>query len=218
MVRRRLIMDDGNRLHGYQELEYIEFHGNGRSRDYDQTGSGCVVTGVSPFTTPNLVWELDAQFLSIPTIQGYYNGCYDTGNTRFDIAVYSSGYFLLNVGTDRRFSEYGRADTLRHSFWLDAGNSRAKIDDMNWVTVGTLASSSLPEIILSVAIGARKVTSVEPTESCSNERVYGSKLWSGDTLIMELVPAKKISTGEPGMYDLVNDRFLAVTGTAYEPA
>ena len=44
-------------------------------------------------------------------------------------------------------------------------------------------------------------------------RCYYFKIWDNGTLIRDLIPAKRISDGVTGLYDIVNDKFYTNAGS-----
>ena len=55
--------------------------------------------------------------------------------------------------------------------------------------------------------------SEEMIENIGQQRLYYVKIWDNDTLVRDFIPSYRVSDGEIGLYDLVNDEFYSNKGT-----
>lgn len=176
---------------GYTALDYIGV-GNEKGPYID---TGVLVTSTSYF-------EVVSQYTDYPEsnewVFGTYSpnkdtmyGCYPTVN---DLK------FLIGGG----ISYTGILDFNKHTYKAD---SRGMFID--GVNVGSVNWSNVP------ASNTYDIFSCLPQyESTSkNVRIFSVKIWDNTTLVRNMIPVKRNSDNEVGMYDLVNSVFYTNSGT-----
>lgn len=176
---------------GYTALDYIGV-GNEKGPYID---TGVLVTSTSYF-------EVVSQYTDYPGanewVFGTYSpnkdtmyGCYPTVN---DLK------FLIGGG----ISYTGILDFNKHTYKAD---SRGMFID--GVNVGSVSWSNVP------ASNTYDIFSCLPQyESTSkNVRIFSVKIWDNTTLVRNMIPVKRNSDNEVGMYDLVNGVFYTNSGT-----
>jgi len=193
--RANVVNSAGGRLPAeFTELAYIE-----------STGTQYIDTGVKP--TNKTRWELDVEFSTgtIPSTY-WYNGVYNNGSSarRFDIAL--SPNIFINAGASTQVGPKEDAQGVRQTYVVDALNALWSYGN----TSGTFSSVYSAAFAYSIYICARNdyVSSTRGANRFAVEKVYSSRLYENGTLIQDLVPAKRDSDNEVGMYDLVSGSFL----------
>jgi hypothetical protein len=185
---------------GYTQLKYVE-----------STGTQIVNTGV----TPTMDTTIEIQFYMMP---GGRSFLFPTGCTNPSIAVAigsstsGGGYCSFgNVGDKTLGALPIGGDAPIYTLSKDEAIGRA--------------SPGLP--VVSVALNATALENVNPAtrigifgryngntpERFAFMRLFREKIWDGDTLLCEFVPAMENATEEVGLYDIVNGVFHRNAGT-----
>lgn len=181
---------------GYTQLEYIE-----------STGTQYINTNHTP--TTNTVWETDFQFIGDQSFAGQNsgaNGSLRDGSTpekRFAfLYLNETGKWQFGVGTG--IANDGIADNNRHIFTV-RGNGTCSVDSTDYSTGGTATGGQ-------IWLFDWYHTSANDTRPVCG-RLYSTKILESGTIVKHLIPSKRNSDNEIGLYDLVNDVFYTNSGT-----
>lgn len=185
---------------GYTQLKYVE-----------STGAQIVNTGV----TPTLDTRIEIQFYMMPGGSGFpfSTGC---ANPIIGVAVNSGT-------TGGGFSSFGNVADKTLDPPPVGGDAPIYTVSKDEATART--SPGLP--VKSVAINATALGNVKPATRIgifgrydgdtpmrfALMRFFREKIWDGDTLLREFVPAMENATEEVGLYDIVNGVFYRNAGT-----
>lgn len=185
---------------GYRQLNYIEC-----------SGVQFINTGVIP--SPNLVWELDAQWVEFNDNNcfGYeaWNGSENNRNiirinfikkNRLLSIVYGDipgGFTQFNLNAD---------DTIRHVIHVE--NGKQSIDGVE-VMHATMTKTGTNNVLF-FAVGHEDGA---PQYWCAKARLYYSWMKDGNALVRNFMPALRLSDNKPGLYDTVNGVFYTNAGT-----
>lgn len=121
---------------------------------------------------------------------------YKNGN-KFAIYATDTG------GTQREFFGLTGTDTLRHTVLLDA--KKLYVDGTMTADNSSYTFGETPTNMTLFKSGIAGYN--------AKTKIYSFKMWSSGTLTRDMVPCIKDSTGEAGMYDLVNNVFYGNSGT-----
>ena len=183
----------------YQEVEYIETS--------DGT-SAYIDTGFT--TNTNMKIEIDAQalgnselFLGAMPISGSENSNFTIGRVNNTM-----GYLCWN--NQHYYGNYGD--------WSTRSKVVAYQDSyIHYTFNGTDYAFSIisPAIerTSTLYLFRRNDGGTPSSVAASKIRLFGCKLWSGDTLSRDFVPCYRRSDSEIGLYDLVNNTFYTNAGT-----
>ena len=180
---------------GYTQVEYLESTGTQWINTGLTTG-----TGVQEFITEaQIAWSTVStkrQLSGANNSQwiGANGGVWDIGAAPFDVGKF---YQAKNICS---LKDGVRTQTL----YVDG-----KLMGSTSATVTSLNDNQ--QLIFNIASGTNNST-IYTTYSCS-ARISSWKLTRNGTLIFDGVPCYRNGDGEVGMYDLVNERFLANGGT-----
>ena len=176
----------------YEQLEYIASTGT----QYIDTGikSSNEVSIISEFSSTNAEQE-----------RCYVFGAYgNSDNERIQFS-YSN---IKVLGWD---SQYYRSDGLfdldLNKHIINASKGDFVLDGTSIYTFNDVTFSSNYNITL-FALNARGVI-----ENNSLMQLFNCKIWEGDTLVRDFVPALRKSDGKVGLYDLVSATFFTNLGT-----
>lgn len=177
----------GPSVEEYLSMDYIEMVGGEK-----------IDTGIVP--TTNTKWELDALFPTATATQ--HNGVNGGSTGRVYVSTNSTdklglSYITLTTAT------YAN-DHKRHLFTVDIPNLEGKIDTEVVYSFAGGSFSCDTTIGIGTATGATSYT--------CRENVYGSRIYSGSTLLQSLHPVKRKSDGKLGMFDSVTQAFFSCTG------
>ena len=184
---------------GYTQLKYVE-----------ATGTQIVNTGV----TPTMDKKIEIQFYIMPGGSGYP---YPTGCANPSIAV------AVSAGTGGGYCSFGNVGDKPLGSPPAGGD--APIYTVSKDEAAGRTSPGLP--VVSVALNATALGNVNPAtrigifgryngntpERFAFMRLFREKIWDGDTLLCEFVPAMENATEEVGLYDIVNGVFHRNAGT-----
>lgn len=166
---------------GARWVEYLE-----------STGTQWIDTGVVPASTSRMVADIKFEG-SANMISGVWGS---SGRFQFGIA---SGMFTLGLGSIGQ--NVIAADTLRHTFILDAGTKTANIDGNQY----SLTSASISFGQYAIPIFAQRSTSNTPSNYC-RAKLYGYKLFNNGVLVRDFIPVRKGTVGY--LYDLVSGEYM----------
>ena len=178
---------------GYTPLAYIE-----------STGTQYIDTGTKPTSTGKQ--EVEFKFTSSWASGKGVCGCGDSSSgKRFWVTNSGSqDCFSFGLGAGYWITSY---DMCKHTVIIDAPQVTIKLDGLSGQTA-TL-TNAMPTT-LNVYVGAVNNNGSTIT---GNSRIYSYKLWNGNTLTLDLRPAKRDSDGAIGMYDLVSRTFKTNSGS-----
>lgn len=201
----------------YQVQNYIE-----------STGTQYIDAVVNPASSYNrnlLKIEADMSFTSVPTGSstqsylfgtGYYNST--AGNRRNILAGYRGGtstslFSYLNGGQLSNAAAFTGAtlDTNEHVFTIDQVNSQYGFDSSTQSFTGTISTNLTAT--LKIFCAHQSGTSGNPIGYYSSARLYKFHVYQNGTIYREFFPVKRISDGEYGLYDVVNQEFYTNQGT-----
>ena len=177
----------------YVPVEYIESHGT----EWIDTG-----LKESDFDTI----KLTADVMETSNAYGYLLGNYDTsGNhTRFFYRKSDDRVFGYTNAYAAGVYDVSLTRNTKHNF--EVGNNYFKIDGVNHSVTATPKETSTTQNLWIFT------SSPDATRSCSM-KLYSLSCYKTNTLVLHLIPVKKKSTNEYGMYDLVNMTFYGNSGT-----
>lgn len=182
---------------GYQALEYIEF-----ATGQNNATAAVIDTGMT-ITETSKVYA-DFEVTAAPAILCVPFGAFDTNiDPMFGLLTSPTEMTYMiasSSNNDTLGGGYTAAfDTNRHQVLLE--NGEIKIDGFIHTFDKHPAGLTITNKML---IG-----------SASDVKIYAFKIYSGSTLSANLVPAKRTSDDEIGLYDLVRSTFYANDTTAY---
>lgn len=200
----------------YTKLNYIE-------------SSGTQYIDTNRISTPNTKIELD--YLSLKTDGGTYQNVFGSqesgGKKRIYIGIGSTELINTNFPqtnthqvvypkTDGTFATSTSESNIvyvkynnRNKIIYDLPNKSVTIGQYTAVNTNTLELCNSNHNIL---IFNRNDATI-PTTGLAIGRLYSFKWYENNTLIMDLIPCKRNSDNEIGLYDLVNDVFYTNSGT-----
>lgn len=178
----------GDLPEGYTQLECIEMSGT----QYIDTGIVC--TNNTKITVDALVYPSNPD----PVIFGSGDA-----STNWNLVINSTNWTVQQGNANQSF---GISDSQRHTFILDQKSKKFTVD----TTESTITLSYPDYDDLNILIG-RCQDQTSP-RWCSM-KLYSFSISENSTLAMELVPAKRESDGEIGMYDTVSATFFTSAGT-----
>lgn len=187
---------------GYTQLTYIE-----------SSGTQYINTGIVPKASTRVV--CDFQFSSVPD---YANATCECGwgssggaETFLFGAAKGQPNFVAYVSSSWVQSDTGvPLDAERHVFDLAKGSQ--KLDNTEFATDATLGNTATSGQTMYLFATHAEWVGGKGTYLCSM-RIYSCKIYSGDTLIRDFVPARQDSDLVVGLYDSANNTFYAGTGT-----
>ncbi len=186
---------------GYTELAYIE-----------STGTQWIDTGVygNLNTKLELVYQYRALNLAVPAgrLFGYRTG---QNNNAFVIGA-SDGSTNPSATVYAQFDSV--APTVIEQVYVDADKHTIVLSKDGFYFDGSLHRSySNPEAFETTATLPLFNTTNDISTGAGQAKVYSVKLWNGNTLVRDFVPARRESDGVLGMYDLANNQFYTNAGT-----
>lgn len=175
---------------GYTVLDYI---GVGSEKG-PYIDTGVLVTSTSYF-------EVVSQYTDYPESNEWVFGTYSPNkDTMYGCYPSSNTVKFLVGGT----SYTGILDFNKHTYKAD---SRGMFID--GVNVGSVNWSNVP------ASNTYDIFACLPQQESTskNVRIFSVKIWDNTTLVRNMIPVKRNSDNEVGMYDLVNSVFYTNSGT-----
>lgn len=178
----------------YQPVEYIE-----------STGTQRIRTGVFAGPTTRLV--ADMQFTEQPpSNSAFLNGATNgTWGFIWGWEGLTNTNFRTIINSSYQWKDASQGDTDRH-IW-DLANGSQKIDNVEYSTTSMTAVSTNYDI----TFGSRYSNGNFNTPS--KAKYYSVKVYDGNTLIRDFVPAYNIYTGETGCYETVEQKFYGNGGS-----
>ena len=182
----------------YQQVEYIE-----------TTGTQYFDTGV-PLKS-GLKMIVDWVYKDSSSGNSYTGGHIGSPGNRWLVGSQRQGYYYFAVGASNVVTEfeYGNRDIVE-AYWED----KASYFKVNGVlsTKYNYASYTLteePTYTFYLSAVNRNGTG----SSIPKLTIYGAKFYQNDVLLRDYVPCIRKSDNEIGLYDLVNNSFLAMSGS-----
>ena len=184
---------------GYTELESIE-----------STGTQYIDTGVIPDTNSGYEFDvtINSPFNSSDSIStGSIIGCYTSSDKSFGVSVSTKRFETGDVA-------FGSG---RYAAHLVVG-SRMQISLRNRTYTTSTGGTEIISNSLSTTISAFLFASHDTSVSgnvwgMAKAIMYSAKMYDGDTMIRNYIPAKRNSDGAIGLYDLVTGAFFPNAGT-----
>ena len=173
---------------GYFPLEYIQFDG----AKYVDTGVICTQDT-----------RIEAEFMRDTTVAQYLYGAVSDNNKASVTAYLSTGsgnwrfggaYASITVGTGTRYS-------------VAIDKSQALFDGSTKKYSGTVGTFETPHTLL---LGVNHTASGGIGANKFSGKVYSFKVYDGDNLVLDYVPASK--DGEIGFWDKASRRFIPLEG------
>jgi len=201
-ARRRLLTGKKSRLpHGYQELLYI---------DNVAPSHSYIITDVIP--TDDL--GFDCKFLTHSSISDssslygcIFGGRRSSGNNDFQLTTYKSSTNAFN-GTLRTGAARGyEIDAGITSGVVQIAQKRYSIYTNPSGTTSMTSSYAWNQSVCPIYLFALNNNN-SPTQYGPGCAIYVMKFYDGDTLIRDYVPAKRLSDGAIGMYEMVTSEFI----------
>jgi hypothetical protein len=198
MVHRRralLYRTDGD-VSEYTYLEYIQ-----------STGSQYIDSGIN--CTSDLKVEMDMAY-DVTTGQQMQHGAY-AYNTRYHFGYDWTRKFRIYLDGDSTGNPVV-GPTADRMVWV-ASHTYIAIGDTNQVAS---YSTNYPDKY-TFYICARNMEGV--ANNCCQCKVYSCRMWAGDTLVRDYIPAKRNADGMIGLYDRVENVFYTdMNGGNFEGA
>lgn len=189
-IPRRGVMGGGL----YTPLKYVK-----------STGAQAINTGVKP-TLDTRLW-----------VQGFYlqgNGVYcpmmGAANPSCSVFSYASigtstGYCSFGNQTDKTITAYLPAGAEPPIITVAKNGATMSVEEVGAWSASLTATAMSGNANTEIHLFARGNSgNYERRSKC---QIYRAKIYNGDDLIRDFVPAKRNSDGEIGMYDIVNDVF-----------
>lgn len=181
--RRKMIFINSSLPTSYERLEYIE-----------NTSNAHIVTGFTP--------DINSSFLyTFEYVRFTNSDCFGVGGPYAGWGLHTHGSNPSRIGYSfgKELSFHFNNDNSKHSFGL-IGNQVI----YDGKAISTFIRNNLDRTYPLPIFYAH---SSSPTNNIQYQRVYGLKLWDGDTLVRNFIPVRRRSDGVIGMYDLVERKF-----------
>ena len=180
---------------GYTRLEYIE-----------STGAQYIDTGIKG--NMGVKADLDSSVSSATGVNYFLAARKVAGQATRFYACTVSGVFDLALGEDSLGTE-AVIQNRRYNFVMDTTVSPATlvIDGETTITNGRSYNTEL-----NMYLFAANIAGVASFGGATPIRIYYAKIWEGNTLVRDFVPAKN-SSNVVGMYDTVSGQFFTNQGT-----
>lgn len=163
----------------YERLEYIE-----------NTSTAYIATGFTP--------DINSSFLYTFAYRIYSNDdCFGVGSYKGGWGLHTHGTKSIGYTFGKDIGVHYDNDSSKHSFGL-VGNQIIYDKAISTFTHGK-PDKTWPLLIF--------CSHVSSPGAFQRQRVYGLKLWDGDTLVRDFIPVRRRSDGLIGMYDLVGKKF-----------
>lgn len=199
-----------NNISGYTQIEYLE-----------SSGTEYINTDVLPHTTETSI-KTEVVFQK-PTLDTsatgdeYVVSAYNGNRRRYYPVVFSNtaDVFRTTTGTGTTTStkitiNYGEYDNKIHKVVYNGTDNKVYYDD---VEKGTLQGGFTTNATYPIYLFA--LDNSGPEQEFFTGRIYYVKFWDNATgnLVRNMIPVKRNSDDELGMYDLVNNVFYTNLGT-----
>ncbi len=182
----------------------------------ESDGTSAINLGIS--ASPKLKIALDYALLEGNELQYRLFG-QDTksGLPRFSVYINSSGNIALAGGTDTAFNNVSTeiaTNTARHTVVIDnvaLRNAYITGVTTNWYGYGNTKADCTKCATRPLALfGNTDADDGSAFKQCTKMKVYGLKIWAGDTLLRDLAP--RCIDGTAGFEDLATGRFYTCDG------
>lgn len=188
---------------GYTALKYIK-----------STGTQWIKTGVAP------TLETKLQITGQRTVTSGYNALAGCSNPTIYIpmnnGVYSSRYYAKfgNSSEKNIDSPFPVGTALPPVITVDKSTATFETEGMEAKTValGATAMDS-PHANTRISLFGRYSGSTDTNAAITPGIILRAKIWDSGVLVADLVPAKRNSDDEIGMYDLASDTFYTNAGS-----
>ena len=176
----------------YTQLEYIE-----------SSGTQYIDTGIYPKSSTKV--EVDFAYNNNDSIER--NGWASSGyQEAFSWGLIQKFMIVLSNDSSENILDIV-GDTNRHTFELQSGSQKFDGEEVGTDTIGNTATSN--QTMYLFALHAEWSNS--PINYCF-EKIYSVKIYDGDTLVRDFVPARN-SSDVVGLYDIVNNVFYTNNGS-----
>lgn len=170
----------------YQQVEYIE-----------TTGTQYINTGIVPTSTTRVILEKAYTTNATRSIDGVWDA-----NKDFCVGLnFARTSMCIAVGDDNSWRNVAVYDTDFHTY--DLANGSQKFDGTEKATTSFAGATTTFRIGKIAGSGG----------DYTMARYKSLRIFTGDSLIMGLIPCYRKSDNVIGMYDLVTDTFYTNAGT-----
>ncbi len=189
--------------------------------------SGWYATGCSGNNLPSGYTEME--YLKSAGTHYIDTGFAANSETSIQVEALATRPFSLYGGTPGYLNETGASGVAGRYFYWDGFDSgkiglepqtnlnvktvyaqRKNIAERNGIMVGSVPYKKWQDSY-NLYLFARG--GVEGANDMGTMTIYNAKIWDGNTLIRNMIPARRNSDGVLGMYDTVNDKFYTNSGT-----
>lgn len=186
---------------GYTQLRYVA-----------SSGTQIINTGV----TPTLDTKVQAQFYKTATGGGYMfpTGCANPviGVAASNTMSYTGGLCSFGNITDKTLSGPLACDIVP-IYTVSKTEATGKTYEGYATTQVSINATSLGNVNPDTRIGIFGRYNGAKAERFSHIRLFREKIWDGETLLRDFVPAMENDTEEVGLYDIVNNVFYRNVGS-----
>ena len=194
----------------YQPVLYIESDGTGQYVD----------TGFGPGETHNNILriELDAQFNNVTSSGNKYllSDAFWSSNSDARRQIFvgvnpsDTTFRMLNGSGQSNWVSVGTADTNRHLFVVDQIKRCYTLYNNVNFTQMTMANLANSFYLFAYRTATEQYA---PITIYSSGKIYGLRIYSSGTLIVNMVPCYRKADGVVGFYDTVRNSFHTNSGT-----
>lgn len=204
-IERRVISVNDDYSRYYTNIEYLE-----------STGTQYIDTGFIP--NQNTGFDIDfITYNKVSTTNNEYAtifGARKNLTLGYQLSTWGNqtslkGHFLYGSNSESAsslrynagiISETRQQIKLRNRLMTQPNGTTTTLTNYQFKTPGTL-------IIFGLKVGNTSIIEKSST------KLYNFKLFDGDTLIRNMIPAVRNSDNKPGLYDLINNKFYTNAGT-----
>lgn len=189
--------EQSNLPNGYTRVDYLQSSGE----EYIDLG------GTLSTTTDDI--ELTLQITTLSNTMSFVGARNSTTDRNYNIGAYgtSSAWRWGWKGNSNAVPDV-TIDTNKHTFYIDHTNQTLSIDGVVVETRGISGNITTPTTPILFGIHATSATLLYLTPV----RIYKFKKWRNGELVQHLVPYRRLSDNELGMYDFVTGDFLTNAG------
>jgi competence protein ComGC len=194
-TERRVINVDGNFANYYVNLEYIQ-----------STGTQYIDTGYVPNSTTKVEMDCDITASAV----WLFGSRTTTGSSdSFGVYLNSDTQYWIRIGSSDSTSEYKpNVTSTLGRYTIYASNANFKQDNQSLTSYSANNTTGSNNMY----IGTINVAGI-PDNRRLTGKIYSVKIWDDNTLVRNMIPAKRNSDNEIGLYDEVNDKFYTNSGT-----
>ena len=180
----------------YKEATYIE-----------SSGTQYINTGVQMSNVTKV--EIDAQLVSLAsgaTSPAFVGGRWNTSN----------GFQLIYNSSTRVISGRWKENSYTVEY-TDYSRFTASLSTtefiVNGTTLGSYTSTAVSDTLPLLLFARYKDTSGSTIRDYSNSKLYSCKIYNGETLLRDFIPAQDVSDNSYGLFDKVEQKFYKNAGT-----